>query len=186
MTTDCGQINSNKTYDCSTPWGQDCNSSVGFNFANLWNYTQNIQKSCHNDSRLFHVATPQNAALTQSACTKFAGSSWTYYPGDQIWTRLTTWKFPLLQLVSAFPRPPLSFWVEMFVINHLLGDPLDTLQNLFTKLSNCQRVATHWQAHCQAQNGKIRPENDQIWKVLTIIEDTYGEWGVTDEARQGL
>lgn len=186
MTTDCSQVTSNDTYDCSRSWGQNCKISAGFNFADLWNYTQKIQQSCDNDTRLFQPAKPENAALTQSACANVAGSSWAYYPGDQIWTRVTTWKFPLLQLVSAFPRPPLSFWVEMFVINHLLGDPLDTLQNLFSKLSTCEKAAKYWKTSFQGQHGYVNPELDQDWKTMTIIEDTYGEWGIAEEARQLL
>ena len=186
MTADCSHITSNISYNCSTPWGSDCQSKGGFSFANLWNYTQTIQQSCDSDPRLFGIATSQNAALTQPACTKIVGSSWAYYPGDQIWQRLTTWKFPLLQLVSAFPRPPLSFWVEMFVINHLLGDPLDTLRNLFSKLSSCQKTAEYWQAQSARRKENKDPKSDQNWKILAIIEETYDEWGVGGDVRQVL
>jgi len=155
MTSDCNDVPGDIAYNCSNPWGWGCRSSEGFNFASLWNYTQSIQKACESDSRLFGVsstlATPQNAALTQSSCPAIAGSSWRYYPGAEIWTRLTAWKFPLLQLVASFPRPPLSFWVELFVINHLLGDPIDTIKNLLTKMSNCQRVAKYWKEQRQHQ-----------------------------------
>lgn len=190
MAIDCSNIPENFVYNCSNPWGQGCVSSRGFNFLNLWNYTQNIQKTCPSDSRLFGVtrnlATPQNAALTLIACAAIAGYTWKYYPGEDIWNRLTSWKFPLLQLVASFPRPPLSFWVEMFVVNHLLGDPIDTLKNLFKKMSNCQKRAEDWQDQLRRRPmaGGHMIERDR--KTLAIVSDSYAEWGLEDRAREML
>ena len=190
MTCDCNEVPQNLSYNCSNRWGKGCSSNAGFNFVNLWNYTRNIQQSCSSDSRLFGVnrisATAQNAALTQSSCKAIAGPGWAYYPGADIWTRLTTWKFPLLQLVSSFPRPPLGFWVQMFVINHLLGDPIDTMKNLFTKMSNCQQTAEYWKEHCQPQVTFDDDADNRDWKALTIIEDTYAECGIEGEVRKTL
>ena len=190
MTLDCNDVPGDVAFNCSNPWGWGCKSNEGFNFANQWSYTRNIQKACDSDSRLYDVrsalATPQNAALTQPSCTEIAGSSWNYYPGADIWTRLTTWKFPLLQLVASFPRPPLSFWVEMFVINHLLGDPIDTIRDLFTKMSNCQRVAEYWREQRQRQAVLGDDTVDRDWKALAIITDAYAEWGAEDRAQQIL
>ena len=190
MTYDCDEVHQDLLYNCSNPWGQGCSSSDGFNFANLWNYTLNIQKACDSDTRLSGVsaapATPQNAALSQLSCDRIVGSNWAYYSGADIWTRLTTWKFPLLQLVSSFPRPPLGFWVQMFVINHLLGDPIDTLKNLFAKMSDCQLAAAYWKERCQPRAVVGYDAVDHDWKELTIIEETYAEWGVRDRARREL
>lgn len=87
-------------------------------------------------------ASRQNASLTQGACAFIAGSDWQYYPAADIWTRLTTWKFPLLQLVAIFPRPPLGLLrIYFFVIVHLLGDPIDTIRNLLAKMSRCEHTA---------------------------------------------
>ena len=62
-----------------------------------------------------------------------------------IWACLTNWKFPLLQLVAQFPRPPLGLGAQAFVIAHLLGDPVDTIRNLLRKLATCQRRAKKWE-----------------------------------------
>ena len=190
MVLDCSNAPGDVTHDCSNPWGQECTSSAGFNFLNLWNYTQNIQKACPSDSRLFGISrnlpTPQNAALTLSACAAIVGYSWTYYPGPDIWNRLTTWKFTLLQLVASFPRPPLSFVVEMFVINHLLGDPIDTMKNLLHKMARCQRTARYWRDQLQGQPIIWGHTVERDWKALAILTDSYAEWGLEGLAQKML
>ena len=155
----------------------------------------NIQEACANDTRLFiadgGIPSPRNAALTQAACVAIAGSDWAYYPAADIWTRLTTWKFPLLQLVASFPRPPLSFSVECFVIVHVLGDPIDTIKNLLLKMSSCQRIAKYWRIQSEELIAKpIDRDEDLDWKALTLLTDAYGEWGEDGKAievlQQGL
>ena len=188
---DCSNVPDNVAYDCANPWGQGCTSNKHFHFASLWNYTLKIQNACTNDSRLFiphgGVASSQNPALTQGACAGIAGSDWTYCSAADIWTRLTTWKFPLLQLVASFPRPPLSFWVECFVVLHLLGDPVDTIKNLLTKMSSCQAIAREWRGKCEELLEKPPGEDeDRNWKALALLTDAYGEWNLDEEAKQAL
>lgn len=191
MGIDCSDVPTNITYDCANPWGQNCTSDERFHFTTLWKYTQNIQDACPTDTRLFiphgGIATPHNASLTQASCTAVAGSDWKYYPAADIWTRLTTWKFPLLQLVASFPRPPLSFWVECFVIVHLLGDPVDTMKNLLAKMSKCQGIAEDWRRECEELLEKRAGEDeDRDWKALALITDAYGEWERDAQAREAL
>lgn len=195
MAIDCSDVPSNITYDCANPWGQDCTSDGIFQFVSLWRYTQNIQQACANDTRLFlphgGIASPQNASLTQKACVDIAGWNWTYYPAAHIWTRLTTWKFPLLQLIASFPRPPLGFYVDCFVLVHLLGDPIDTIHSLLGKMSGCQRFAEDWRVECKDLPGNHSGiDEDRDWKALALLTDAYGEWSedgqVIQVLRQGL
>ena len=191
MPIDCSNVPTNVTYDCANPWGQGCTSDKHFHFASLWQYTENIRKACPNDTRLFiphgGIASPQNASLTQVACDAIAGPDWKYYPAADIWTRLTTWKFPLLQLVASFPRPPLSFWVECFVILHLLADPVDTLKNLLAKMSGCQVTAADWKRECKKLLEELPGEDqDRDWKALALLTDAYGEWNSDTEAKKAL
>ena len=193
MASDCADVPLTASYDCTNPWALNCTSKSGFQLNSLWHYTQNIQAACANDSRLYLAdktfATADNASLTQEACTSIAGSSWTYYTTPDIWNRLTTWKFPLLQLIASFPRPPLSFGVECFVILHLLGDPIDTTENLLCKMSTCDLIANHWKTVC---NIHLKPQieskidKDRSWKALAIITDAYGEWGESGSAKNEL
>ena len=179
MPLDCHDVPVDGPYNCSNPWGQGCTSSRGFEFASLWNYTLNIQKACPEDARLFKglagTTFAHNASLTLDACEAIARPTWKAYPAYDVWQRLTTWKFPLLQLVFIFPRPPLSFATESFVIFHLVGDPINTLQSLLTKLAICQRFARYWQEGVKAKT-QINLQNDEDWKALALITDAYAEW----------
>ena len=191
MAVDCSNVPTSHDSDCTNPWGQNCTSERKFQFVSLWSYTQNIQQACANDARLFvphgGVSSPQNASLTQEACAAIVGSDWEYYPAADIWTRLTTWKFPLLQLVASFPRPPLNLSVECFVILHLLGDPIDTLRNLLAKMSTCQLAAERWRMKCEELLERPSGEDeDRDWKALTLLTDAYGEWGVDGQAENAL
>lgn len=191
MAVDCSDVPTNLTYDCANPWGLDCTSEKKFQFINLWNYTLKIQEACANDTRLFTsrggIPSPQNVSLTQASCAAITGPGWTYYPAADIWTRLTTWKFPLLQLVASFPRPPLSFSVECFVIIHVLGDPIDTIKNLLFKMSGCQRIAKHWKEACDKLiKERVDDDPDRDWKALALLTDAYGEWGNDDRAFKAL
>lgn len=190
MAIDCSNVPTTLPHDCANPWGQNCTSNTHFYFPNLWKHTQKIQQACATDHRLFipsgAIASPQNASLTQASCAAIAGWDWTYYAAADIWTRLTTWKFPLLQLVASFPRPPLSFWVECFVIVHLLGDPIDTIKSLLAKMSSCQGAAKYWRATCEKILEKRVDDEDRDWKALALLTDAYGEWGEEGRARVAL
>ena len=188
MALDCQDVPSHVTYNCSNPWGLGCTIRKGFDFISLWNYTLSIQRACPTDSRLFRAVggttSPSNASLTQDACVAIAGGSYTVYPAVDIWQRLTTWKFPLVQLVFVFPRPPLSFWAESLVILHLVGDPIDTIRNLVLKLSTCQEFARYWQEHSHAawaRGVQDQRERDLDWKALALITDAFAEWGLEHE-----
>ena len=102
----------------------DCQSKQPFNFTVLWNITQCIHNADLNDFRLFSRANgphpSKDPSLTYEACVDIAGDNYHFYEGSVIWTRLTTWKFPLLQLIALFPRPPLNLEAEFFVMAHLL------------------------------------------------------------------
>lgn len=173
---DCQQVPSNVVYDCSNPW-PTCKSSKHFDFASLWNYTNLVHQACPTDSRLYRpiqnlLPSVNGLSLTQDACIAATGGGWTNYPRSDVWTRLTTWKFPLVQLALLFPRPPLSGAIEAFVIFHLLGDPIDTIANLLGKLSKCQQWARHWH---KARFPGIE-EGEKDWRALTLITDAYAEW----------
>ncbi|KAL8869000.1 MAG: hypothetical protein Q9174_004600 [Haloplaca sp. 1 TL-2023] len=194
MAIDCDDVPTNVSYSSEIPWGSGCISRDGFQLDTLWKYTQSIQAACPSDERLYlqdeQVAGPQRASLTQAACEVIAGKGWTYYPTSDIWNRLTMWKFPLLQLVASFPRPPLSFTIESLVILHLLGDPIDTIKNLLFKLTTCEQLAQFWESECKAilepstrgREGEDFYLEDRDWKALTMVTDAYSEWHEADAA----
>ena len=172
----------NVSYTCGNPY-PNCTSVHGFQFSSLWTISQNIYSACTSDWRLFD---PHSPALTQAGCEQIVGSDdWTKYPGADVWARLTTWKFPLLQLVASFPRPPLSFSSEVFVILHLLGDPIGTIKDLQLKIASCEDRAISWVHFLQSDLRPLVPDEPQarypqsvrIWKAMATIADSYDEWG---------
>ena len=172
----------NSFYSCDRPY-PNCTSSFGFQLSSLWIISEIIYTACPTDWRVFDPVAP---AISEVACEQIAGSSWTYYPGADIWARLTTWKFPLLQLVAIFSKPPLSSRVGIFVVFHLLGDPVSTIRDLLLKFSTCQRRAEYWDGKLNDSLGHLVQEGDSVprygkwertWKALAIIVDAYDEWG---------
>ena len=183
----------------------DCNyTRIGkcdFDLGHLWNVTQAIYESCPSDSRLSfpepQSSAPEYSSLTYEACKEIAGTSYSIYTGFVIYSRLISWKLPLLQLVAAFPRPSLNAGTEFFVIAHLLGDPIDTLTNLLLKLSDCQEAALRWQQRFEAKpsqtirtkksdNNDHKSPKDRLWKAFTLVTNAYDEWGMGVRSEEAL
>jgi hypothetical protein len=174
-------------YNCTTLWGLNCTNELGFDFTSLWNITRLIQQYCPTDPRLFLTdnipATPENAALTHSACKTFAPKPWTKYPNSDIWARLQTWKFPLFQLALSSPRPPLGLWVDGFVLAHLMGDPISTIKDLRKKISRCEDHADYFDTRLVLPKSALSVRE---WKALAMIALSYDEWGEGNAARDAL
>jgi hypothetical protein len=179
---DClANFNASETYSCKNLVFEDCVNQRGFVFPDLEKITQTIRKYCPTDPRLFLTnnapATSDNAALTLLACKKFTPAPFTIYLRDAIWARLQAWKFPLFQLALSTPRPPLGLNISIFVITHLMGDPMGTIKDLREKLSRCEEHAVYFEEFgllpCQ-------------WKALAMICVAYDEWGQGYAARKVL
>ena len=171
-----------------------------FNIVELWDKLNDVVKeSIPNDSRLTFAS--GFASFTREECHNQAGPGvlgMSTYEGSQIWTRATTWKFPLFQVFALFPRPPLNLKTEFFVIIHLLGDPIDSVQSLLAKISRCQKRAAKWKLYLDVANIPIDADSDEDtdtvahrrdekqvqqcrWKSLTLVTDAYEEWGQADD-----
>ena len=206
MSLDCSHDAINTFTDCARPWGPDCH--LGFDVLSLWTFTNNTQSRCPDDPRLSQSSGGlQSLALTQKACEQITGGGWNAYDNSVWWTRLTTWKFPLLQLIAQFLRPPLAVETQLFVMAHLLGDPIDTIKNLLLKLSKCQRRAQEWKefvrmyvvtdeqqlvmgpdtgAGSLQTHSKVQFDKERHWRSLSLVVDSYDEWGNGDEAHEIL
>lgn len=138
-----------------------------FDFDLLFQYFLKIYNTCPSDPRL--VSGTQ--LLTLKASMEFAGetfawTSWTAYDPGSIMARLLTWKTPLVQLVFSFSRMPLGLNVELFTLNHLIGDPIDTLASLMYTLELCQ---------ARAMRFKDEGMTDEEWKAKALIETSIAE-----------
>ncbi|KAL8243711.1 hypothetical protein R6Q59_009969 [Mikania micrantha] len=185
-------------FDCNGTL-PNCQNSVGFDFPTLWIITSRYASQCPNGPLLFagsvDASGPTNIhiALTNAACEAMAGSTWKKYPGADIWARLTTWKFPLFQLVANSPRPPLGFVVEAFTVTHFLGDPIGTISDVLRKIEGTQTRAVFWKGRLKRElivlgNEPTTSEQRRLWKSLALIVDSFDEWGpeVGDSAQQYL
>ena len=168
-----------------------------FNLTELWDRTQTIYRNCPDSGRLSTLgptgSPPERfASITFKECTAIAGDDYGTYGKFDIWSRLSTWKFPLFQLIAVFPRPSLSAKVEFFVITHLLGDPIDTMTNLLLKLTDAQEAALYWKTSAAAisvspaREGDLVPPRQRLWKALTLVTDTYDEWSMGPRAKRIL
>lgn len=171
---------------------------VRFNIVDLWARTKDLVEHNPNSTDLTYKS--GYASLTKNACKRLAGSGMSTYERSSIWTRATTWKFPLIQVFALFPRPPLNLKTEIFVLLHLLGNPIDSVQNLLLKISRCQRRVNVWKSHLDAFDVPITlPEDvadrnvdykeryrkvEQIyesrWKSMALVTDAYDEWQQAD------
>jgi hypothetical protein len=167
----------------------NCRNVKGFDIPTLWSITLDYWDKCPDGPWLFKQPgtvgpiSGEIVCLTDDVCKAIAGPEWTKYSSDKIWYRLTTWKFPLFQLVATSPRPPLSFLVEAFTIVHLLGDPIGTIADLLRKIDGCQSCATFWQDQLENNlavigDQKSELEKERLWKSLAIIIDSFDEWGL--------
>ena len=170
-----------QAYDCNNTY-PDCLNPYGFQFSSLWTIT-NYVAACPTDTRLFDSIAP---SLTLGACLAFVGSdSFTPYSLSDLYMRIATWKFPLIQLVTLFPRPPLSFGTSALVIAHLLGDPIGLLKSLLLKIACGQSSAKYWISRfnnelrtlTREENKRESMTRAQAWKALALIVGSYDEWG---------
>ena len=173
------------TFSCSDPISP-CTSSKRFDFPSLWTITLNYWNVCKSEGAWFSSARPTTSntsiALSNVVCKTLAGGWPTLYPAADVWTRLTTWKFPLIQLLAVSPRPPLGWKVELFVVAHLLGDPIGSLADVLWRIQTCQDRAVYWQTHIPRRllylpGTAAEAEHDRLWKAFAIITDSYDEWG---------
>ncbi|KAI9764041.1 MAG: hypothetical protein M1840_008917 [Geoglossum simile] len=173
---------------------------VGFKFDSLYKAVQAINATCPHSDLFFDHASNNITRLSLDACKKIGQPSWRIYPAYDIWVRLTVWKFPLLQLIAQFSRPPLGLRGEAFAVIHLIGNPVNTIFSLLRKLVTCQQRASWFRgelvtcqrgarcgtlATCQrrASCGKLE---DNGWKELALIVISCDESGQGDNARRAI
>jgi hypothetical protein len=160
-------------------------ASVKFDFTELNDIAQEIASSCPSDSRL---SSKVAGALSKHGCLLLTGEpdsvfkGWTAYSGSDIYTRLATWKLPLLQLLFLFQRPPLGFSVSLFAMLHLIGDPIDTMASLMHTLSRCQEYAKIFQEYCDTLPNHLVGSHHKPWKAFTLVAVSFDECGDGDAA----
>jgi hypothetical protein len=77
--------------------------------------------------------------FTLSGCEAICGLGIAKYPNREISQRLITWLFPIVVLYANMHNPPLGWGYTILSSIHLLGDPIDSLWSLLTKLEVASR-----------------------------------------------
>lgn len=136
--------------------------------------------------------------ITLDACYQLCGRSWEYflllsvsrlslltnshirlYPLTNILERISIWKIPLLLLVGNFQLAPLGRFNSICVIIHLLGDPIDTIWSLLTKLEVSRRLYTKWATISTASSDlEIKPAQAQD---LAAVNAVFDDWEFSSE-----
>ncbi|KAH7069127.1 hypothetical protein BKA63DRAFT_569982 [Paraphoma chrysanthemicola] len=86
-------------------------------------------------------STPESPVLTLNSCNEMCGADFGWYV--DIGPRLSTWLIPVFLLLSNMEVSPLDKRRYLMIL-HLLGDPIDSLWSLLSKLeawSRCYRLA---------------------------------------------
>lgn len=86
----------------------------------------------------------------------------------------------MVQLVTLFPRPPLSTRDDAFVLAQLVGNPIGTLKGLLLKFSVCQMRHKFWIDRFSKNSSVPATWNDGVerrCKAFAIIVHSYDEWG---------
>ncbi|KAH7356054.1 hypothetical protein BKA66DRAFT_515683 [Pyrenochaeta sp. MPI-SDFR-AT-0127] len=114
------------------------------------------------------MSTPENPILTLAGCNEMCGSKFGW--NRDIGPRLSTWLIPVFLLLSNMEVSPLDKRRYLMIL-HLLGDPIDSLWSLLTKLESWSRC--HHLAHnlCRSRD-KIKSRN--VATVLGGIEELVG------------
>ena len=151
-----------------------------FNFTALWNITQSIKAFNPLDPRLFYpivdnVVDKSRTLLTYKGCVDLvsAGNNWAHYDISDVRQRVQLWKAPLIQLIAQMQLPPLGWRSNIFVLVHLIADPIDTNWSLAHKIYLCHSHAVRW-------------SGDKDWKALGMIVVSYDEWGEGNTAAKAL
>ena len=87
-----------------------------------------------NASNMLECHPSERMTLTLQGCYDLCGSGWAWFPKKDVGTRLTGWFLPIILLVANLHLPPLGFMYSLLTLVHLLGDPIDSLTSILTKL----------------------------------------------------
>ena len=153
-------------------------------FNSLWAITTNYHKLCKEYGAWLvdPKAKLASAALSVDATNKIVSKGYTAYPSSDVWSRVGTWKVPLIQLIATLPRSPLGFIIESLIVLHLVSDPIGSMEDLLYKLEACQRGVVSWERKIEQWDTSANPtlsakERQQLAKRLAIITESYSELG---------
>jgi len=102
--------------------------------------TRGGRASQTSEEGVFHIQIP--VWVCEHLCTDKSG--WIMYPIADILSRFWMWKVPVLMLVANIHFAPLGWLNTLCVAAHVLGDPIDFMASLNTRLEVGSRHYRHW------------------------------------------
>ena len=91
-----------------------------------------------NNIKLFYITVP--VSVCEHRCT----SGFVPYPRYDFTSRFVMWIAPVFMLLGNIHIPPLGQWNTYCVIVHALGDPMDFMASLITRLEVGSRLYKLW------------------------------------------
>lgn len=134
-----------------------------FDLNALWDIAQAINDTNPRDPRLFSPGRPLLDIDTCKALNSKA-NSWAPFVMSDVRYRFQLWKAPLIQLIAQMQLPPLGWRSNIFVVLHLIGDPLDTIWSLSHKIFLCHQRVESW-------------SHEKDCKAMGMIVISHDEWG---------
>jgi hypothetical protein len=117
------------------------------------------------------MSNTSNIELTVPGCEAKCGSNFDWY--TDVGPRLSTWLIPVVLLIGNFCFAPLGKPSSLLAIIHLLGDPIDSLWSLLTKLEVWNRC---WDLAEQLSRNQGRDKNHvrDRGTILVAIQELEG------------
>lgn len=135
------------------------------------------------------LSDPKNIGLTLPGCQQTCGRRFNFY--DDIGPRLTTWLIPVIILIGNMSFAPLGQIFSSLTIIHLLGDPIDSIWSLLTKLEVYSRAYSLAERHARQYKGNAFHKDDEKSHIirdqatiLATIEELHGASGHLEEQFQ--
>lgn len=115
-----------------------------------------------------------SGSVSLEACYLLAGRKFGFYSYQTALEGITSWVIPLLVLVGNLNYPKFQrykVWNELSIVAHVLGNPVDALWGLLTKLDAERRIGRR----CRKEFEDIVPKEDVwIFQTILIALDDFG------------
>ncbi|KAG4430314.1 hypothetical protein IFR05_014204 [Cadophora sp. M221] len=97
----------------------------------IWALINNKTLNPNDGSKFWDQPVPNTPlSITNEFCNSQCGEKFSWYPNNEIASRLVVWLIPVLVLMGNLHMPSLSAKYKLFSLLHMLGDPVDTLLSL--------------------------------------------------------
>ena len=98
------------------------------------------QYSLWNSSKMFS-SDPRQLVLTLKGCESLCGDGYQLWPAQDTLQRLSLFNLPAIVLLTHLQFSPLPWFNMLAVVIHAVGDPIDSLWSVLTRLETYRRLS---------------------------------------------